>query len=255
MRTAGRAAAYRGGDRGTPRRRLWSARSFPITRRSLRGTIEAASAVCKSSRLTSSTYTSCIGRPRATGGHARRVRDPDKAQGRSATGASGRYVADMEELLDPPRRRWCRPPGPLQSGTPRYRIRFAAVVQRGAGHGLFADRAGVSSCAIRCSGPLGARHEATSAQIALAWVLRRDNVCAIPRATKPAHVRENREALDIRLWAADQPSLHRAFSAHEQAATSPCAEASVAAVDADPDTPFGFRVRRRCRDRTIVPDW
>lgn len=58
---------------------------------------------------------------------------------------------------------------------------------------------------------LGARHEATSAQIALAWVLRRDNVCAIPRATKPAHVRENRKALDIRLSAADLTELDRAF--------------------------------------------
>jgi diketogulonate reductase-like aldo/keto reductase len=58
---------------------------------------------------------------------------------------------------------------------------------------------------------IGARHGATSAQIALAWVLRQDNVCAIPRATKPAHVRENREALDIRLWAADLTELDRAF--------------------------------------------
>ena len=58
---------------------------------------------------------------------------------------------------------------------------------------------------------IAARHEATSAQIALAWVLRRDNVCAIPRATKPAHVRENRKALDIRLSAADLTELDRAF--------------------------------------------
>ena len=58
---------------------------------------------------------------------------------------------------------------------------------------------------------IGARHDATSAQIALAWVLRRDNVCAIPRATKPAHVRENRKALDIRLSAADLTELDRAF--------------------------------------------
>jgi diketogulonate reductase-like aldo/keto reductase len=58
---------------------------------------------------------------------------------------------------------------------------------------------------------IGARHEATSAQIALAWVLRRDNVCAIPRATKAAHVRENLKALDIRLSAADLTDLDRAF--------------------------------------------
>jgi diketogulonate reductase-like aldo/keto reductase len=48
-------------------------------------------------------------------------------------------------------------------------------------------------------------------EIALAWVLRQDNVCAIPRATKTAHVRGNRGALDIRLWAADLAELDRAF--------------------------------------------
>jgi diketogulonate reductase-like aldo/keto reductase len=57
---------------------------------------------------------------------------------------------------------------------------------------------------------VAARHEATPVQAALAWVLRRD-VCAIPRATKLAHVRENRGALDIRLSAADLAELDRAF--------------------------------------------
>jgi len=55
------------------------------------------------------------------------------------------------------------------------------------------------------------RHQATPAQAALAWVLRRDDVCAIPQAGKPAHVRENRTALDIRLSAADLAELDRAF--------------------------------------------
>jgi diketogulonate reductase-like aldo/keto reductase len=58
---------------------------------------------------------------------------------------------------------------------------------------------------------VAARHEATPAQAALAWVLRHENVCAIPRATKPFHVRENRSALDIRLSAADLAELDRAF--------------------------------------------
>ena len=39
----------------------------------------------------------------------------------------------------------------------------------------------------------------TPAQVALAWVLRQDGICAIPRAGKPAHVRENRVACDLRL--------------------------------------------------------
>jgi diketogulonate reductase-like aldo/keto reductase len=58
---------------------------------------------------------------------------------------------------------------------------------------------------------VAARHEATPAQAALAWVLRHENVCAIPRATKSLHVRENRGALDIRLSAADLAELDRAF--------------------------------------------
>jgi diketogulonate reductase-like aldo/keto reductase len=55
------------------------------------------------------------------------------------------------------------------------------------------------------------RHVVTPAQVALAWVLRKDGVCAIPRASKPAHVRENRVALDIRLSAEDLAELDRAF--------------------------------------------
>jgi diketogulonate reductase-like aldo/keto reductase len=55
------------------------------------------------------------------------------------------------------------------------------------------------------------RHHVTPSQAALAWVLRRDKVCAIPRAGKPAHVRENRAALDIRLSERDLAELDRAF--------------------------------------------
>jgi diketogulonate reductase-like aldo/keto reductase len=55
------------------------------------------------------------------------------------------------------------------------------------------------------------RHDVTPSQVALAWVLRRDKVCAIPRAGKPAHVRENRAALDIHLSEKDLAELDRAF--------------------------------------------
>jgi diketogulonate reductase-like aldo/keto reductase len=58
---------------------------------------------------------------------------------------------------------------------------------------------------------IAARHRVTSAQVALAWVLRQDGVCAIPRAAKPAHVRENRAALDIGLTLQDLADLDRAF--------------------------------------------
>lgn len=54
------------------------------------------------------------------------------------------------------------------------------------------------------------RHGATPAQIALAWVLQQD-VCAIPKAAAPAHVRENRAALDLRLTPTDLAELDRTF--------------------------------------------
>jgi diketogulonate reductase-like aldo/keto reductase len=47
--------------------------------------------------------------------------------------------------------------------------------------------------------------------VALAWVLRKDNVCAIPRASNPAHVRQNRGALDLHLSTADFAALDYAF--------------------------------------------
>ena len=55
------------------------------------------------------------------------------------------------------------------------------------------------------------RHEATPAQIALAWVLQVEGVIAIPRTGRPAHVDENRAALDISLTDEDRAELDRAF--------------------------------------------
>ena len=54
-------------------------------------------------------------------------------------------------------------------------------------------------------------HKATPAQVALAWVLRQNDVIAIPRAGVPEHVRENRAALDLRLSKQDLEALDRAF--------------------------------------------
>jgi diketogulonate reductase-like aldo/keto reductase len=55
------------------------------------------------------------------------------------------------------------------------------------------------------------RHAATPTQIALAWVLRAEDVIAIPRTGKVAHTRENRAALDIHLTQQDLEELDRAF--------------------------------------------
>ena len=48
-------------------------------------------------------------------------------------------------------------------------------------------------------------------QVALAWVLRRAGVIAIPKASNPAHVRDNRAALDLRLTEQDLAELDGAF--------------------------------------------
>ena len=57
------------------------------------------------------------------------------------------------------------------------------------------------------------RHGVTPAQVALAWVLRGENIIAIPRSGNPDHVRENRAALDIQLTPADISELDLAFPA------------------------------------------
>jgi len=59
-------------------------------------------------------------------------------------------------------------------------------------------------------GQTAARHGATPAQIALAWLLQRD-VVAIPKASQPEHVRENRAALEIKLTAKDLQELDEGF--------------------------------------------
>lgn len=58
---------------------------------------------------------------------------------------------------------------------------------------------------------IGARRKATSAQVALAWVIRHPGVCAIPEAGTPAHVRENAGALRLVLHEDDAVELDAAF--------------------------------------------
>ncbi len=55
------------------------------------------------------------------------------------------------------------------------------------------------------------RHNATPAQVALAWLLRQDGVIPIPKASSAEHVRENRAALNLRLTEEDLADLDRAF--------------------------------------------
>ncbi len=57
------------------------------------------------------------------------------------------------------------------------------------------------------------RHDATPAQIAIAWLLRHPDVITTPKAGKPEHVRENRSAVNIELDRKDMRELDRIFEA------------------------------------------
>lgn len=57
------------------------------------------------------------------------------------------------------------------------------------------------------------RHDASAIQIALAWVLRRPDIIAIPKAGSRAHVEENAKAIDLSLTAEDLAELDQAFPA------------------------------------------
>jgi diketogulonate reductase-like aldo/keto reductase len=58
---------------------------------------------------------------------------------------------------------------------------------------------------------VGARHGATPAQVALAWLQRQDGMIVIPKASRQEHVRENLGALDLKLTDQDLADLDRAF--------------------------------------------
>jgi diketogulonate reductase-like aldo/keto reductase len=58
---------------------------------------------------------------------------------------------------------------------------------------------------------IGTAHDATPAQIALAWVLRQPEVIAIPKASSEAHVRDNAASLKIKLTKEYLTDLDREF--------------------------------------------
>jgi diketogulonate reductase-like aldo/keto reductase len=57
---------------------------------------------------------------------------------------------------------------------------------------------------------IAVRHDATPAQVALAWVLHQ-KVVAIPKAVNPMHIRDNRAAHDLKLTKDDLGDLDLAF--------------------------------------------
>ncbi|WP_426141810.1 aldo/keto reductase [Pseudomonas sp. DWP3-1-2] len=60
---------------------------------------------------------------------------------------------------------------------------------------------------------VAARHNATAAQISLAWVLRQENMIAIPKAVHPEHLKLNLAAVDLKLTPDDLAELDRAWPA------------------------------------------
>jgi len=59
---------------------------------------------------------------------------------------------------------------------------------------------------------VAARHQVTPAQIALAWLLRKDGVLPIPKAASEAHVRANAAAMTLRLDQEDLALLDKSFA-------------------------------------------
>jgi diketogulonate reductase-like aldo/keto reductase len=54
-------------------------------------------------------------------------------------------------------------------------------------------------------------HDATPAQIALAWVLDKKGVVAIPKTSRPERIAENLKSLEIKLTQDDHAKLDKAF--------------------------------------------
>ncbi len=63
---------------------------------------------------------------------------------------------------------------------------------------------------------IASRHEATTAQVALAWLLGKPATIVIPKATNAVHLRENFAALDLELTDDDVAVLDRAFPPPEK---------------------------------------
>ncbi len=58
---------------------------------------------------------------------------------------------------------------------------------------------------------IGAAHGATAAQVALAFLLERDDVIAIPKSSSLERLTENRKAVDLKLTPEDRAALDAAF--------------------------------------------
>ncbi|WP_339671819.1 aldo/keto reductase [Dasania marina] len=60
------------------------------------------------------------------------------------------------------------------------------------------------------------RHQASAAQVALAWLLQQEGVIVIPKAVSPQHLKQNVQAAQLRLTAEDLRELQQVFPAPSQ---------------------------------------
>ncbi len=89
-----------------------------------------------------------------------------------------------------------------QQSTLNYQLVLMAYSPVGHGRGL------LESGTLK---KIAKRHDATSSQIALAWVLRQPRVIAIPKASKEKHVRDNARSIEIKLIGEDLADLDQEF--------------------------------------------
>lgn len=128
-------------------------------------------------------------------------------------GVSNLDINDMQELTRDPRGRACATNQVLYNLT-RRGIEFdllpwqrkqqqPVMAYSPIEQGRLAGHRGLKEIAGRLN--------ATPAQVALAWLLRQDDVISIPKATAEQHVRDNHASLELKLGNEDLAALDRLF--------------------------------------------
>lgn len=128
-------------------------------------------------------------------------------------GVSNFDTDDMEELIAVPDGRNCATNQVLYNVTRRGPEFDLIPWMNGRGMPLMAYSP-VEQGRLPPSGTLetvARRHGATRFRIALAWLVQRPGVIAIPKAGSPEHVRDNRRALEVVLTEEDLREIDRAF--------------------------------------------
>jgi diketogulonate reductase-like aldo/keto reductase len=87
--------------------------------------------------------------------------------------------------------------------TPNHQLVLMAYSPVGHGRGLLENKT---------LKKIAKRHDATPAQIALAWVLRQPDIIVIPKASDKNHVRDNARSTDIKLTKDDLADIDQEFS-------------------------------------------